>query len=171
MRALIHDVRYAVRSLSRQPAYAATVVAIMVLAVAANTAVFRVYDGLFVRSLPFEQAGQLVDLDTRAPQWNLDYTGMAFADFVAWRDGNRTFESMGVYEVGGASLQGRDGATRVDLVRATHDLATTLGIDPLVGRLFTGAEDVVDGPLVAVLGHGLWVGEFGADPLLDQIGF
>ncbi len=164
MRALVYDIRYAVRSLSRQPAYAITVVAIMMMAVAANTAVFRVYDGLFVRSLPFEDAGRLVDLDTRAPQWNLDFTGMAYADFAAWRDGNRTFESMAVYDVGGASLQGVDGATRVSLVRASHDLATTLGIEPVEGRLFNESEDVPDGPLVALLGHGLWVQAYGRDP-------
>jgi len=163
MSALYYDVRHACRSLTREPTYAVMVVAMMVLAVAANAAVFRVYNGLFLRPLPFAESERLVDLDTRAPQWNLDYTAVAYADFAAWREGNRTFEAMGVYGTTGASIQSTDGARRVSLVRATHDLAAALGIEPVVGRLFTEAEDVPDGPSVAVLSHGLWVRDYAGD--------
>lgn len=164
MGTLGYDLRHAGRSLARHPTYAVMVVFMMLLAVAANTAVFRVYSGLFLRPLPFPSSERLVDLDTRAPRWNLEYTSVAYADFAGWRAGNETFESMGVYGTGGASLSATDGAARVEIVRATHDLATTLGIEPVVGRLFTAAEDVPDGPSVALLAHGLWTTRYGADP-------
>ncbi len=53
---------------------------------------------------------------------------------------------MGVYDVGGASYAGDDGARRVSVVAASHDLAGVLGMEPAVGRFFTPEEDVPDGP-------------------------
>jgi predicted permease len=162
--ALLTDLRFAVRSMIAQPVYSGTIVLMMTLGIAGNAAVFRIFNGLFLRPLPFEAPEQLVDLDTRAPRWDLDYTGVAYADFAAWRDGNRTFRGMAVFTVRGANLAGDDGGVRVSVVQASHDLAPVLGLQPLRGRLFTSDEDAPEGPAVALLGHGFWERQYGSDP-------
>lgn len=157
------DLRYALRSLARQPFYAGMVILMIAVGIAGNTAVFRVFNGMFLRPLPFEGPEQLVDLDTRAPRWNLEYTAVAYADFHAWRAGTRAFQGMGVFTVRGANLAGDGEAVRVEVVRASHDLATVLGLEPRLGRLLTDEDDRVDGPRVALLTHGFWERQYGAD--------
>tara|TARA_B100000315_G_scaffold242597_1_gene264971 strand:- start:560 stop:772 length:213 start_codon:yes stop_codon:yes gene_type:complete len=65
------DLRFALRSLRHQPLFALTVITILAVAVAANTAVFSLVNGLLLEPLPFPDATRVVDLNERAPQWNL----------------------------------------------------------------------------------------------------
>ena len=65
---LFADIRYALRQVVRQPLFSGTVVLLMALGIAGNAAVFRVFNGLFLRPLPFPQPEQLVDLDETAPE-------------------------------------------------------------------------------------------------------
>jgi putative ABC transport system permease protein len=163
MSSFLTDVRYTVRSVIRQPTYGVLVVLMMALAIAGNAAVFRVFNGLFLRPLPFEDAERLVDLDERAPRWDLEYTGMAYPDFVTWRRENRSFEEMGVFTTRGASLASDGPAEYVEVVQASHDVSAVLGFEPALGRFFTADEDRPEGPLVALLAHGFWEQRFGGD--------
>jgi predicted permease len=158
------DARYAIRQLVREPAYAATVVLLMALGIGGNVAVFRVLNGLFVRPLPFERPEQLVDLDETAPQWNLDYVSVAFADFVRWRSDNRTFQSMAAFSTGGLNLSGGGAAERVDYVAATHDLDDVLGIVPQLGRFYDASEDLPNGPRVGLISDRFWRDRYDRSP-------
>jgi len=151
------DVRSAARSMARQPMYAMLTVLMMTLAIAGNAAVFRIFNGLFLRPLPFEDPEELVDLDETAPQWNLTYTGIAYPDLVAWREGNRGLEGLGAYSAGSADLvRAGERAVHVELVRATYDLPAVLRLEPVLGRFFTAEEDIPGGPGVALLSWGFW---------------
>jgi putative ABC transport system permease protein len=163
MSSLVGDVRFALRQLGRQPGLGATVVLLMALGVAGNTAMFRIYNGLFLRPLPFAQPERLVDMDETAPAWDLEYVGIAYPDFVEWRASNRSFESMAVFTAGGGNLSGDGRAERVGYVSASHDLDDVLGIEPRLGRFFTAEEDHADGPRVALLTGGFWERRFAAD--------
>ena len=81
MRSFFADLRFAVRSFSRQPGATALIVLTLTLGVAANTAVFAIVDGLFLRPFPFPQPDRLVYLNERAPTWNLEFTGINYPDF------------------------------------------------------------------------------------------
>jgi len=168
MFALIGDVRYAVRQLILQPTYSAMVVLLMALGIAGNAAVFRVFNGLFLRPLPFENAEQLVDLDETAPKWDLEYLNIAYRDYVAWSKNNSTFHSMMVYSGGGGNFVGDAGAQRVDYLAATHTVDEVLGLTPTIGRFFTAEEDHPDGPRVMMLSQAFWRQEYGAAP--DVVG-
>jgi putative ABC transport system permease protein len=164
MSTLIGDVRYAMRQLVRQPLYGVMVIVLMTLGIAGNAAVFRVFNGLFLRPLPFENSEQLVDLDETAPQWDLEFVSIAYPDFVAWRDNNRTFESMTVFTSGGLNFSSDGSAERLDYLAATHDVDDVLGLDPVIGRFFNAEEDIPDGPRVGLLSQGFWEQQFGRDP-------
>lgn len=164
MATFMADIRYAARQIVRQPVYAGLIILLMTVGIAGNAAVFRIFNGLFLRPLPFEESGQLVDLDETAPEWDLEYVGVSYPDFVEWRRSNRTFESMAVYNEGGANLAADGSAERISFIEATHDLGDVLRLEPVAGRFFSEAEDVLDGPKVALLTEGFWAERFARDP-------
>ena len=164
MSAVIGDIRFAFRQLVRQPLYSAMIVTLMALGIAGNTAVFRVFNGLFLRPLPFDNPEQLVDLDETAPQWDLEYLSVAYRDFAAWRDNNSTFQSMMVYDRGGGNFVGEGEAQRVTFLTATHTIDEVLGLEPILGRFFGPEEDHPDGPRAMLISQGFWEQEYGSDP-------
>lgn len=168
MSEILGDIRYAARQLVRQPLYSSVVVLLMALAIAGNAAVFRVFNGLFIKPLPFEAPEQLVDIDETAPAWDLEYLSIMYRDFVSWRAENSTFESMALYDQGGGNLVAGESARRVTILLVTHDMDDVLGLSPGMGRFFDPAEDVPDGPRATLLSEGFWQQEFGGDP--DVIG-
>jgi len=97
MSALLGDIRFALRQLIRQPLYGITIVVLMTVGVAGNAGMFRIFNGLFLRPLPFDESEQLVDLNETAPEWDLEFVSIAYPDFVGWRENNRTFQSMTVF--------------------------------------------------------------------------
>jgi predicted permease len=163
MHSVIHDVRYAFRTLFKQPAYALTVIGMLTLGIAGNTAIFSVFNGLFLRPLPFSEPEQLVNFDETAPRWDLEYVGMAYPDFDAWREHNETFQSMAVIDDNSYAVMLQGEAQRVQGAEVTHDLAAVLRIQPVLGRFFTPEEDRPGGERVVMLGHGLWQREFGGE--------
>ncbi len=163
MHSVIHDVRYAFRTLFKQPAYALTVIGMLTLGIAGNTAIFSVFNGLFLRPLPFSEPGQLVNFDETAPRWDLEYVGIAYPDFDAWREHNESFQNMAVIDgtAFAVTLQGE--AQRITGAEVTHDLAAVLGIRPVLGRNISPEEDRHGGERVVMLGHGFWQREFGGE--------
>ncbi|MCP5111160.1 MAG: hypothetical protein GY953_10020, partial [bacterium] len=73
MSSFLYDIRYAFRTLLQQRNLTLMVVALLALGIAGNTAIFSVYNGLFLRPLPYPDPERLVDIDETAPKWNLEY--------------------------------------------------------------------------------------------------
>ncbi|MFC1662220.1 ABC transporter permease, partial [Gemmatimonadota bacterium] len=161
---LIQDLRFAVRTLVKQPVFSLTTLVMVALGIGANAAIFGIFNGFFLRPLPFPEPSQLIQFDEAAPRWNLDYTGMPFPDFHYWREQNQTFQGMALS--GGASynlsVEGR--AERVRGARVTHDMAEVLGIRPLLGRDFVEEDDQPEAPDIVLLTQGFWEERWGSDP-------
>jgi putative ABC transport system permease protein len=144
--------------------YSTMIVVLMALGIAGNAAVFRVFNGLFLKPLAFENPEQLVDINETAPSWDLEFLQVAYRDFVAWRENNSTFQSMAAYDNGGGNLVMDDGAARITFLSATHDIDEVLGLDPIIGRFFGPEEDHPDGPRGGLLSEGFWQQQYGGDP-------
>jgi predicted permease len=162
--ALLGDIRFALRQLIRQPLYGGMIVLLMTLGIAGNAAVFRVFNGLFLRPLPFENAELLVDLDETAPRWDLEFVNVAYPDFVSWRRDNRSFESMTVFRGGGLNFSSDGTAERISYLATTHDIDEVLGLEPHMGRFYTADEDIPDGASVGLVTMDFWQQQFGSDP-------
>ena len=160
MRSFLADLRFAFRSFGRQPGATTLIVLTLTLGVAANTAVFAIVDGLFLRPFPFPEPGRLVYLNERAPTWNLELTGINYPDFHTWRERASTFESMALWAETSVNLADASGAERVQGLAVTYDFPKTLGIQPVLGRSFTKEEDGPTPSRVVVLGYGLWQTRF-----------
>jgi predicted permease len=161
MRSIIADLRFAVRSFGRQPGATALIVLTLTLGVAANTAVFAIVDGLFLRPFPFPNPDRLVYVNEQAPSWNLEFTGINYPDFHTWRERARAFDAIALWTPTSINLADAAGAERADGLAVTYDFPKVLGIRPALGRTFTAEEDGPRPSRVVVIGHGLWQTRFG----------
>jgi len=161
---LLQDLRFSLRTLARQPAFGITVVAMLALGIGANAAIFGIFNGFFLRPLPFPEPQQLVRFDERAPRWNLEYVGMPYPDFYFWREQNETFQGMAVAGRESFALSAEGTAERIQGANVTHDLAEVLGIRPILGRDFVSVDDQPGAPDIVLLSEGLWEERWGRDP-------
>jgi putative ABC transport system permease protein len=155
------DLRLAVRSLFRQSALSGMIIGMLALGIAGTTAIFSIFNGLFLRPLPVEEPERLVDIDEEAPKWNLEYVSVAAPDYYAWRADNKTFDSMAAYDELSVNMTGEGQVERIDGVLVTHDMLKVLRLKPVLGRGFLAEEDKPGGPKVVMLTHGLWQRMFG----------
>lgn len=166
MRSIVHDVRFALRTLRKQPGFTAIAVLTLALGIGANTAVFSVLNSVVLSPLPYAEPQQLVRLyDATLEEPGLR-NFLTVPDVVDVREDVRAFSSVGInytYEAVGGDLSSDDGVTRrIRLMPVSADYFATLRATPLLGRSFTRDEELPDIPRV-VLSHGLWRQVSGAD--------
>jgi putative ABC transport system permease protein len=155
------DIRYAWRALAHQKFGSAIVVAMLALGIGANVAVFALINGLFLKPLPFPQPDRLVYINETAPRWNLEMTGITYADFAQWQKAQQAFDAIGTFNRRSFNVATDNGADRVDGASVSADYAKVLGIEPVIGRMFTAEEDKPNGPNVALIGTAFWHERFG----------
>ena len=114
---------------------------LLAIGIAGTTTIFSVFNSLYLRPLPFEEPERLVNLDEKAPQWNLERTGVAYPDFDAWRERNQVFEGIAVFLGRLANVRMKGRAETLRGAAATHDLLQVLKISPQLGRWFLPEED------------------------------
>lgn len=168
MNAVWQDVRFATRMLLRNPGFAVMVMGILAVGIGGSLMVFSIFSELSLRPFPVPDQERLVDLDERAPEWNLEYTGMAYQDFHEWRRQNRTFDCMTVWTHRGWNLSLDDRAERIEGIGVTYDYFDVLHVQPALGRRFVEQDDHPDAPRVAILSADLWQRLYGGDP--DAVG-
>ena len=91
------DIRYALRSLRRQPAFTLIVILTLALGIGANTAVFSVVNGVVLRPLGYPQPEQLQFITSQFPDLGFDQFWVSLPEFVEYRDNNHAFSSVGAY--------------------------------------------------------------------------
>jgi predicted permease len=166
---VIRNIRYALRTLAKQPAFAAISIITFALGIGANTAVFSVLNAVLLRPLPFKEPEKIVallpyDMRTGAESVN-DKSTCSYPDFLDWRAQNRVFERVAVYTHQSLTLTDGKEATHIQGGLVSADLFPLLGVQPLLGRVFLPNEDE-PGSRVVVLSHGLWQRRFGGDPTI-----
>jgi predicted permease len=164
MSSLWQDASHAFRGMAARPAFTALTLGMLAFGIAANTTVFTLYNAVFLRPLPFPQPERLIDLDETAPDWGLEYVGISYPDFHAWRQNNSTFEAMAAFTTESFNLATDDAADRVRVALVSEDMLAVLGIQPALGRALT-ADDHAEGADVAVLlTHTMWRDRFESSP-------
>jgi putative ABC transport system permease protein len=158
---LWRDLRYAARVLWNQPAFAATAVLTLGLAIGATTAIFSVVNGVLIKPLPFPESDRLIALAHQAPGANQYEMGASPAIYFAYRDNNRTFESVALWYSNTASVTGAGQPEEVRRLQATHELLPLLRVNPLLGRTFSEANDQPGSPGTVILSYSYWQRRFG----------
>ncbi len=162
MSVFLKDLRLALRSLAKKPAYAGLAIATMALGLGAATAVYGVFDVVLLSPLPFPSSDRLMVLYTANPAKRIETAGVSAPEYRDYREQLSSFASLDLWTWYGLSLN-RDGRPRdITTLRASPGLLETLGTRPLLGRTFRPDES--EESRVVVMSHGLWASEFGADP-------
>jgi putative ABC transport system permease protein len=162
---LTHDLRLAVRALRRSPGFTAVAIATLAIAIAANSAMFRLVDAVLLRPLPYTAADRLITIDHPVPKFGENQAwGLSVRGYFHMSDETQTFTNMGAYGPMTVSLSGDGPPERIIIARITHSMMPVFGARPALGRLIDADDDTPGGTDAVVLGHGLWVRRYGADP-------
>ena len=97
MSTLIQDLRYGARILLKQPGFTSVAVVTLALGIGANTAIFSLVNSILLRPLPFRDPDRVVRLIQSSPKLGLDTWGVSQADFNAYREQNRSLESIAIF--------------------------------------------------------------------------
>lgn len=169
IRDLIDDVRFALRSFRRRPVFSGAVLLTLAVALGGTTAIFGAMYGVYRAALPFEDADRLLRLRSFA----LSASGgervynVPDRDALAIRSTSRTLSQVAAMRGYDLALVGDDLAARVRAVEVSEGWNELLGVDPILGRTFTAAEEALGASAgVAMLSHALWRDRFGSDPSL-----
>ena len=162
---LVRDLRYAVRTLWRAPAFTAVAVLTLGLGIGANTALFSMVSWLLLRPLPVNRPAELMELAFAQRHGHVQ-SQFSVADYRDIRSQTRShFSDLGAYQIGLDGLTVNGKAERVMTYYVTGNFFPMLGLKPALGRLILPGEgDIVDADPVLVLGHPYWQKRFNSDP-------
>ncbi|HWF08306.1 MAG TPA: ABC transporter permease [Bryobacteraceae bacterium] len=156
----IAAVRYWLRTLRREPMFAAVAVLTLGLGIGAATAIFTVVNGVLLKPLPYPHPADLV-----APGVRFDVPIlMSPSLWLTCREQGRSYQSIGIYAGGGASVTGLGEPEQLRALNVTHGVLNAAGVPPLIGRWISREDDTPGSPEVAVLSYGYWQRRFGGDP-------
>lgn len=160
---LLQDLRDAVRTLTTQKGFSLVVVLTLALAVAASSTIFTMTQAMLFRLLPIDAPDEFAFLWSTNPQLGRVRAPLSYPDYAAFRDGLTSFDGLAAMTTAQLDLTGLDQPARLEGFRVSANLFSTMGLSPLIGRVFSPQEDSPAGEHVAILGHGAWKRRFGAD--------
>ena len=158
---LARDIRHALRMLLRAPAFSLIAIMTFAVGIGANAAVFSVVDGVLLRPLPYPDADRItmVWLDNRREQIKEDIT--SYPNYRDWRDQNTSYQHLAGYSESAFALTGAGEPERLFGAQVTANFFDVMGLTPMIGRLFTTANETEGQDAVVVISHGLWQRRFG----------
>ena len=152
---LLHDIRFALRMLRKNPGFTIVAVLTLALGIGANTAIFSLVNAVLLRPLPFHDSSHLVGLQ------NGSYPKGGFAamrerihalDVAAYSDGHQF------------NLTGQGDPVRLNGTLVSAEFFSVLGVQPQLGRLFSAGQDQAGQDSFVILSDHLWRNRFEADP-------
>jgi len=166
MSTFLLDLKFAFRTLRKSPGFAATAVLMLAFGIGATTAIFSIVEGVLLRPLPFPDPDRLVVLADRIQGTDVGGNGEAGTtslDIRSYSRDTHSFSGLGGYQYSGFELSGNGDPAQVTASRMTGGVFSTLGVAPLLGRVFTQQEDDQNQPVV-VLSYATWQSRFHGDP-------
>jgi predicted permease len=168
LESLLVDLKHVCRRLGRSPGFAITVVLTLAIGIGANTAVFSVLNSVLIRPLSYPEPQQLVALRLNAPGAPgltdfRDELRMSASMYLTFAAHNRSFQSIGVWLPGTASITGIAQPEQVNTAMITDGVLQTFNVPPAAGQWLTAADQEPRGAQRVMLGYGYWQRRFGGD--------
>jgi len=156
----MQDLKFALRQMIKNPSYAVLAVFILALGMGVSVAIFGFVDAALLEPLPYANAKTLVAVDERAvvfPRSNL-----SFQDYLDWKRMNKSLRALEVYTGMSFLLSTPSGTEPVEAARVSDGFFSTLGVRPVLGRVFLPGEDQAGHAKIVMLSYGTWLKRFGA---------
>ena len=163
MRLLPARVRRVTRRLLSAPSFTIIAVITLALGIGANAAIFSVVRGVLLKPLPLDDADSLVGVWHTAPGLGFPLMNQGPATYFTYRDSNRTFEEIGLWDNTTVSVTGSGEPERIEALLVTDGTLPVLRIQPQLGRRFSADDDSPRTPERVMLTHAYWQRKFGAD--------
>jgi putative ABC transport system permease protein len=160
---LWQDLRYALRTLAKNPAFTSIAIVAIALGIGANSVIFSAVDAVLLRPLPFKNPGQLVMIWENAAHMGFPKDTPSPANFLDWEKQATSFTGMAAITESSFNLTGVGEPERLDGRRVSANLFQLLGVPALLGRTFVPDDDK-PGTHVVLLSYSLWQRRFGSDP-------
>jgi predicted permease len=159
--ALLDDLRYAARTLTKTPGFTLTAVLTLALGIGANTAIFSVANALLLRPLPYQDGDELA-IVTNARGPNRRPFSYLRAEFL--REHCRSISGLAPFMSDNFNMTGHGEPEQLSAVRVGSNFFEVLGVRPALGRTFVEEDDRAGGQRVVLISESLWKRRFGADP-------
>src|SRR5579872_405698 len=156
---VLHDLRFAVRQLRRNPGFAVTTILVLTLGIGAAVAIFSFVDAALIRPLPYQDPSRLAILYESiplGPRFHLSYL-----DYLDWKAQNTVFSSLDVYAPFGFILETPAGSQQADGASVSAGFFRTLGVTPVLGRDLQPSDQQQNQPRTALLSYAAWQRRFG----------
>jgi predicted permease len=165
---ITRDSRYALRMLVRTPVFSLVAILTFAIGIGVNTAVFGVVNGVLLESLPYPESDRItmVWLDNQRQGIKEDIT--SYPNYVDWRDQNSSYAHLAAVRTTSFNLTGAGEPERLPGALTTANYFDVMGVAPLLGRVYTAANEIEGHDSLVVLSYGLWQRRFGGAP--DAIG-
>ena len=161
------NVRYALRTLLKNPGFTSAAIICLGLGIGATSAIFSVVNAVLLRPLPYAESQRLVRIFTEFPEFpngGLRHFWMSAPEYLDIKRDTRSWQAIEGWVNSGVNLAGESEPVRATASFVTGGMFDMLGITPLRGRLISKADDVTGAPSVALISYGLWQRAYGADP-------
>ena len=159
----MQDIRYALRSLRKQPIFTLVAVLTLTLGIGANTAIFSLLYQVLLRPLPYGAADRLVFVWNGYPLMGLPQAAVSIPDYLDRRSQAQGIEDATLFSFRAASLNTQGQPEQLRSLLVTPSFFTTLGRQPFIGRGFHEDDAKPGADRFVILTHGLWTTHFGAD--------
>ena len=161
---MLHDIRYGLRMLAKNPGFTAIAVLTLSLGIGANTAIFSVVNGVLLRDLPFPESDRIVTLWENNTTDGLERDDVSPANFLDWRDRQKSFEDLAFANPFSFDYVADGEPVTIRSALVSKGFFDVLGASPLHGRVFAPEEYEAGKDKVVILSYGLWQRRFGSDP-------
>jgi putative ABC transport system permease protein len=158
MDSLLQDIRYGFRMLYNNPGFTAVAVVTLALGIGANTAMFSVINSVIFHGLPYRDANRvMLVMKTMS---NGSPNAFSTPAFLEIRQQVDLLAHLGAFSSVGKNLGGKELPERIFGGKINYDLLPVLGVQPVLGRMFSPQEDKQGAGNVVILSHALWSTRF-----------
>jgi hypothetical protein len=161
---LWQDVRGAARHLQSARAFTTAAVVMLGIGIGATTAIFSVVNSVIIKPLPHPRPDELVSIVHTVD--GRDEAYFSDAIYLKYLEHGRTFQDVGIWNpyAAAATVTGHGAPEEVRALATNRGLLTTLGVRPILGRVFSTADESPGAPDTVILAHDYWQRQFGGDP-------
>lgn len=166
MERMIHDLRFGLRMVSKQPAFSPIVILTLALGIGATSAVFSLIQGVLLTSPPYRQPQRLVPIPPARADGRPMATvqGWPAEQWLDWRKEAKSLDTIAAYVWSFNFLIRPEGSQSLEGMWVTKDYFRVVGLQPAFGRAFLESDTAVKAPPVIILGYEFWKREFNGDP-------
>ena len=162
------DLRFAWRALWKSPTTTLGAMLALALGIGATTTMFGLLNAVALRPLPYPESNRLVELWGNVERQVVERRGTSIPDYLDWKSKSKSFDLFSAWDTNGFIVYGNGAPERISGETVAGEYFAVLGVEPVLGRALTSADDAPGAPLAAVIGEDFWNRAYGRAP--DVVG-